>query len=344
MAARDTLYGACEGAAATQFSVDAMDEATYAEILALSSRDASLVEASQVRPKHNCMARCCSRLCDRIGFCLLSCSCCRSMLWNIEVAFFEDEGTGHGTYSDAEMKLRQDMAANKVVWYADYWKDFWCFTRDTNPILALCYSHPLHPISRKERIFITVLQTIFIMMISSAIPRAEQCLRDNPARHANIHTNEFCHVADDVGMTWFLENLSLGLDLGGSIYALVANFIFAQILFQFGANCACCQFLQNDSRRFSESLGHVLLAVIFVAMLLPTWLFTRYNIVHHELQTSIVTFLTSKPLSILITTMVQSTLFSILWLYESSGPPDKAHAEFHVTASDYWALVKRKAA
>lgn len=241
------------------------------------------------------------------------------------------------------------MAANKVVWYAEYWKDFWCFTRNTNPILALCYSHPLHPISRRERIVITVLQIAFVMMVSSAIPKAQdECLRDSRARHAAFSQNEandrFCRLTEHVGMTWFLENMSLGFGFGGSIYALVSNLIFAQILFQVGANCACCQFLKKDARRFAEFLGHLLMAVIFLGMLPPTWQFMSYNIYHHTLGRVMVNFLTSKPLSVLLTTVVQSIMFSILWLRASSEAPDKARAKFYVTASDYRAMVKRKAA
>lgn len=350
MAAHETLYGACQGAAAAEFLVDAMDEATYAEILTCSSRNASLSKASQVtdRAERSCPARCCTGLCYKIGFCCLW-TCGKSFWRNVQTVFFEDEGTEHGEYSEAELKLRKDMAANKIVWYGEYWKDFWCFTRNTNPILALCYSHPLHPISRKERIVITVLQIVFIMMVSSAIPKAQQqCLRDGRARHAAISGNDesdrFCRLAGHVGMTWSLENMSLGFHFGGSIYALVVNFIFAQILFQFGANCACCQFLKKDLRRFAEFLGHLLMAVILVAMLPPTWLFMSYNIYHHTLDSVMVTFLTSKPLSVLLTTVVQSTMFSILWLRESSAASDKPHAKFYVTASDYWAMVKRKAA
>eukprot|EP00930_Biecheleria_cincta_P024480 TRINITY_DN1751_c1_g1_i2.p1 TRINITY_DN1751_c1_g1~~TRINITY_DN1751_c1_g1_i2.p1 ORF type:complete len:358 (+),score=56.28 TRINITY_DN1751_c1_g1_i2:53-1126(+) len=353
MAARDTLYGACQGAAGAEFLVDAMDDATYAEILAFSSHDAAFGEASQAthRAEHSYTVRCCARLCDGMGSCCLSCCCCRRMLWRL---WLVDDGFltyGDHEYSEAELKLRQDMAANKVVWYADYWKDYWCYTRNTNPILALCYSHPLHPISRKERVFITVLQTVFIMMVSSAIPKAQHCLRDGRTRYEATSwngTNErFCNIAEHVGMTWSLENMSLGFGFGGSVYALVVNFIFAQILFQCGANCACCQFLRRDARRFSEFLGHLLMAVIFLMMLLPTWQFMQYNIYHHTLDSVMVTFLTSKPLSILLTTVVQSIIFSIIWLRETSAAPDKedkGHAKFYVTATDYWAMVKRKSA
>lgn len=259
-----------------------------------------------------------------------------------------DEGTDHGVYSEAELKLRQDMAANKVVWYADYWKDMWCFTKNTNPVVALCYSHPLHPISRKERIFITVLQSVFLMMVSSAIPRAQLCVAEDRACSTAITWDDqlgrVCCVAEHVGLVWFLENMSLGLNLGGSIYALVVNFIFAQILFQFGANCACGQFLRRDARRCLEFLGHLLMAAIFVLMLLPTWQFMDYNIYHHTLGIVMVTFLTSKPLSILLTTVVQTILFSILWFHDCSGAPEQEHERFYVTASDYQAMVKRRAA
>merc|ERR1719491_714567 len=62
------------------------------------------------------------------------------------------------TYSPAELLLREDMASNKVCWYGDARQDFWQYTRNANPFFALWYSHPLHPISRQERIIITVAQ------------------------------------------------------------------------------------------------------------------------------------------------------------------------------------------
>ena len=39
-----------------------------------------------------------------------------------------------------------------------FWWDLWYFSINTNPILALCLSHPLHPVGRKERYAISAMQ------------------------------------------------------------------------------------------------------------------------------------------------------------------------------------------
>ena len=63
-------------------------------------------------------------------------------------------------FTEAELLMRCDMAANKVAWSGDFWGVLWTWTKNTNPIVALCNSLPLHPISRAERLFILFLQLL----------------------------------------------------------------------------------------------------------------------------------------------------------------------------------------
>ena len=46
----------------------------------------------------------------------------------------------------------------KSRWVGRFWWDLWYFSINTNPILALCLSHPLHPVGRKERYAISAMQ------------------------------------------------------------------------------------------------------------------------------------------------------------------------------------------
>jgi len=91
-----------------------------------------------------------------------------------EARLFPDAGR---TYTVPEKLLREDLSSNKVCWYGDFSKDFWQYTKNSNPLFALWCSHPLHPISRRERHVITIAQIMFVMMISTSIPRAERCYR-----------------------------------------------------------------------------------------------------------------------------------------------------------------------
>ena len=81
-----------------------------------------------------------------------------------------------GQYTASELKLREDFARNKFRWVGEYWKDLWYFSINTNPFLALCYSHPLHQVGRKERYVITLFQALFVMIVACGLSEAQDCL------------------------------------------------------------------------------------------------------------------------------------------------------------------------
>ena len=58
----------------------------------------------------------------------------------------------------------------KSRWVGRFWWDLWYFSINTNPILALCLSHPLHPVGRKERYAISAMQ------VRSEPSRSRSCL------------------------------------------------------------------------------------------------------------------------------------------------------------------------
>merc|ERR1719215_263313 len=85
-------------------------------------------------------------------------------------------------YSQAEIKLRQDFASNKVRWYGIWRKDLWCFLRNTNPVVSVCYSHRLHTVSRMKRMIAYFIQMLFVLDIATALTEAQKC-HDCQLRH-----------------------------------------------------------------------------------------------------------------------------------------------------------------
>jgi len=346
MAAGAALYGACELSGDLP---DAMAEETYAGILQYLKKHRPDPKEDS-KKEHSYLWAMWVWIVLSVKACIRkTCPCCfkRMHEFNDTLRSFGDEGEESGeTYSSAQMMLRRDMAANKVLWYGDYSKDLWCFSRNINPVLALFYSHPLHTVTRGERIFITILQVVFILMISAAIPRTRLCIAGGFDCTAWIvyQTDEtaFCCTVEQLGLTWSLENLYIaGISIGGSVYSTVANIIFAVTLYWAGASCACIQHLSPPKRRFGEFLGHVLLLVVLLVMILPTYRFLVASIRHAYLDDLIFTFFVNKPLTLSLTTLWQTFLFSVLW-WHSNRAHDHEDRKYYVTVDDYWAYAKRR--
>lgn len=60
-------------------------------------------------------------------------------------------------FNEAQLALRQDMAAGRLVWYGSWYQDFWCFMRNTHPVFAAFASHQLHVVGKLERYWIYVM-------------------------------------------------------------------------------------------------------------------------------------------------------------------------------------------
>ena len=85
----------------------------------------------------------------------------------------------------------------KSRWVGRFWWDLWYFSINTNPILALCLSHPLHPVGRKERYAISAMQ------VRSEPSRSRSCL---PCRSL------ICHLVSNViTQVLFLMIVACGL-------------------------------------------------------------------------------------------------------------------------------------
>lgn len=78
-------------------------------------------------------------------------------------------------FTETQMKMRVDMAANKAAWYGHFFPDLWMWTRNTNPLLALWFSHRLHPINKLERHYILMLQILLFAYIAILITELDDC-------------------------------------------------------------------------------------------------------------------------------------------------------------------------
>ena len=77
--------------------------------------------------------------------------------------------------TEAELYMRCDMAANKAAWSGSFASDLWLWTKNTNQLVAFCFSHPLHPISRPERAFILLLQILLFAYIAMLLVHINEC-------------------------------------------------------------------------------------------------------------------------------------------------------------------------
>lgn len=80
-------------------------------------------------------------------------------------------------FSEPELLLRLDMARNKAVWVGNFREDLWYFMINMNPILATCYSHPLHPITRRERLLVYFFSLVFMWMVSVWASLGDLCTK-----------------------------------------------------------------------------------------------------------------------------------------------------------------------
>lgn len=207
-------------------------------------------------------------------------------------------------YTPAEQKLREDFAKNKMRWVGHYWPDLWYFTINTNPFVAMCCSHELHPVGRTERYVITLFQALFVMIVSCGLGEAQECLscgivscdvrndtchqsypeyeryqfvRDRVAERGDELESpplNWCCAASRWGMIWTATHVTItDYQIGLPMYALLANVIFGQVCFCF-AMCACCQAKPMKTRRRWERCGQatVLLVGIVLGVCCPWFL------------------------------------------------------------------------
>jgi len=259
-------------------------------------------------------------------------------------------------YDDASLRLRQDMAAGKVRWFGCWRRDLWYFLRNTHPVVSVCYSHPLHPVSRKARWFAYFLQMLFVLAIATALSEARRCFecdigfctRENynscflatvaalkPAatllEDYPVVTKNFCCVCESMGMLWCFR--LFGKAWGGMIYAIATNCLFTVFLFQM-IMCSKAQLLDTRRREIRSMIGKLI--VIGIAC----WLFTLLPLLFfwvslkHMALTLFCNFVVGKLGSWLTVTLINVTAFSVFWRNETAKVGVEP-SPYHITAEQF---------
>jgi hypothetical protein len=83
---------------------------------------------------------------------------------------------GAASLSPAQACLREDFSREKVRWYGSWWYDHLLYMRLNNPVLSLRFAHPLHPVTRKERWLLLIVQLFFSVLLACAFTEAAECV------------------------------------------------------------------------------------------------------------------------------------------------------------------------
>ena len=259
-------------------------------------------------------------------------------------------------YTQPEICLRADMAANKAAWTGDMRRDLWLWTKNTNPIAALCYSHQLHPISRLERCFILLLQILLFAYIAIVLTRMDTCETFLTARGAcSTHvgvgvlnearglSSDCCawstlalarmrHALEPAAHRWWAGALAIYLPLLGLTAAVtLLNVVLSQLWFLL-AGCACCQ--RSPRRHWWECVGSTALVLTGVAPLAHIWWLLTF-FAGQYLATAC-RFVVVKLVAVCGSTLVQTVAFLVLWRAEMYG--DRGQRLF-VSAQDTRAFL-----
>lgn len=242
-------------------------------------------------------------------------------------------------YTQPEVCLRGDMAANRAAWTGDVRRDLWLWTRNTNPIVAMCYSHPLHPITRLERYYILLLQILLFGYIAITLTHINSCETyfsahgdcdevDFAVEHAEAlignRASMYCCELSTQALThvhraltpaenrWWAGAFSIYLPLIGLTAAVtLLNVVLGQLWFLL-AGCPCFQ--RSPRRHWWEFLGSMVLLLFGIIPFAHIWwLLTffegKYLITAYR-------FLVVKLIAVSGSTLVQTAAFAVLWRAE----------------------------
>lgn len=242
-------------------------------------------------------------------------------------------------YSQPELRLRRDFFKNKCVWVGEFWEDMWYFLININPVLAMCYSHPLHPISRGERFMVNGLSFFFVGIVAVACAQGYECtvcdvcldchidgcysynvtcIRDfervtNRTLPSESWASSFCCQAERWGVLLIQRTFDFGhIQLGAFMYAFLANCVFHTVCFQL-MMCGCVQQQSKRARKFGERVGYVLFALIALGTLLMSRRWFTWVVAVGHLPSATVTFLTAKLTSWLGTSILNIVAFVVFF-------------------------------
>jgi len=232
-------------------------------------------------------------------------------------------------YDEAELALRQDMAAMKTVWYNSFLKDWWCFMRNTHPVMATCLSHRLHMVSKSKRFFIYFMLISLHMTFSVLSAECATCLESFECDVSGNNVKRWCCTVDALGL--------LSLYAAAGIWGLAAIFalstiILGQIWFVIAA-CGCCQHKSPKVRNRWELLATSSLAFFGIFALLVLIYDCYYIAAFNLLRKTAESFVIMKSVSFTGAFILQSLIFFSLWRQQTSEP-FKFVDKFHLTYDD----------
>jgi len=236
----------------------------------------------------------------------------------------------HYGFDEAEMALRQDMAAMKVVWYNSFLKDWWCFMRNTHPVLATCLSHRLHMVSKGKRFFVYYMLIALHITCSVLSAEARTCAEEYVCDLTGTNLARWCCTVEAFGLIAAYQAFGV---YGLSAIFAVATILFGQVWFLIAA-CGCCQHKSAEQRDMWERIakGTLLFFGLIMAALLfyDGWYMHHWNLV----DTVIVSFGVMKSISFLGAFFFQSLIFLNIWRNQTRNP-HKFVDKFHLTYEDY---------
>mmetsp|Transcript_3902 Transcript_3902/g.11011 ORF Transcript_3902/g.11011 Transcript_3902/m.11011 type:complete len:586 (-) Transcript_3902:130-1887(-) len=233
-------------------------------------------------------------------------------------------------FDEAERALRQDMAAMKVVWYNSFLKDWWCFMRNTHPVLATCLSHRLHMVSKKKRLFVYAMLVSLHMTLSVLAAEAQTCSVSYVCDLTGTDLSRWCCTVEAFGLIAAYETFGVyGLS---AIFALT-TIIFGQVWFLIAA-CGCCQHKDPNVRHFWERMAKVSLAGFGALMFLLIIYDVYYIHLFSFFEDVAVSFVLMKSISFLGAFIFQSFIFYNIWRQQTHNPHNYVD-KFHLTHDDY---------
>ncbi len=90
-------------------------------------------------------------------------------------------------HSHTDSSIREDLLANRVIWYKTWQQDLWFFQWNNHSVLSVFRSHPLHPYSKIKRL-IVLLALLGLSFFLAAISQGQKhsCQRMLPYRHVTL--------------------------------------------------------------------------------------------------------------------------------------------------------------
>lgn len=257
----------------------------------------------------------------------------------------------------ALVALREDLAFMKVVWYNNYWRDLWIFTCNSNPIVALCYSHPRHPISRRMRYLINVVLIGFFCCLGAINLETTECaaceiFRCSAARNESKTT---CHVSRGMSHNLTEARTRKGRNppapnyccwishlkfqyvnsefapIGLPLYSMLLSIAFSMTLFQL-TMCNCARRSLPDKRRKLEIVARIVIFSILAYFSTQCWFVWHYMHTNDLLWSMMQNFVVVKCMSALGATAFQTFIFTMKWRCQRV---EGGTSKFHVSFEDY---------